>query len=137
MPDESSSTGTPSELQEPPLSTERPRTRRPLPRATWRPRRRRPEVLADSLGEYVRAWGQRIRGGESGALPIIVGLIVILIFFQLESSQFDSAGNLVNLLVQASIYILLGAAEIFVLCCRRSTCRSGGSWPSVGSWSPS
>ena len=30
-----------------------------------------PEVLADSLGEYLRAWGKRIRSGESGALPVV------------------------------------------------------------------
>ncbi|HEV3053313.1 MAG TPA: hypothetical protein VGX45_01565, partial [Solirubrobacteraceae bacterium] len=74
-----------------------------------------PEVLADSLGQYVRASLRRIKNGESGALPIIVGLIVIIIFFQAERSQFDSAINLVNLLVQASIYILLGAAQLFAL----------------------
>ena len=74
-----------------------------------------PEVLADSLGEYLRASLRRIKNGESGALPIIVGLIVIIIFFQAERSQFDSPINLVNLLVQASIYILLGAAQLFAL----------------------
>jgi D-xylose transport system permease protein len=74
-----------------------------------------PEVLANSLEEYVRAWGQRIRNGESGALPIVVGLIVVVIFFRIESSKFLTAGNLVNLLVQSTVYILLGAAEIYVL----------------------
>ncbi|HWE34505.1 MAG TPA: hypothetical protein VG410_13520 [Solirubrobacteraceae bacterium] len=74
-----------------------------------------PEVLADSLGQYLRASLRRIKNGESGALPIIVGLIVIIIFFQAERSQFDSPVNLVNLLVQASIYILLGAAQLFAL----------------------
>jgi D-xylose transport system permease protein len=74
-----------------------------------------PEVMADSLGEYFAAWGRRLRNGESGALPIILGLILIVIFFQLEDSNFLTSGNLVNLLVQAAVYILLGAAEIFAL----------------------
>jgi D-xylose transport system permease protein len=74
-----------------------------------------PEVLANTLGEYFRAWGQRIRNGESGALPILVGIVVIVVFFQLERSVFLSDGNLVNLLTQASIYIMLGAAETFAL----------------------
>src|SRR6201996_8476819 len=74
-----------------------------------------PEVMSDSLGEYFAAWGRRLRNGESGALPIIVGLICIVIFFQLQDSNFLTAGNLVNLLVQSSVYILLGAAEIFPL----------------------
>jgi D-xylose transport system permease protein len=74
-----------------------------------------PEVLANTTGEYFRAWGQRIRNGESGALPIIVGLIAIVIFFQIEESKFLTAGNLVNLLEQASTYIMFGAAAMFAL----------------------
>lgn len=73
------------------------------------------EVLADSLREYMRAWLVRIRSGESGALPIIGGLIAIVIFFQIEQSSFLTSGNLVNLLVQAAEFILLGVAEIFAL----------------------
>ena len=110
MPDEPSS---PSELQEPPVATEVDETA--APESDLDIKATAPEVLADSLSEYLQAMGRRIRNGESGALPIVVGLIVIIIFFQAERSKFDSAGNLVNLLVQASIYVLLGAAEIFAL----------------------
>jgi D-xylose transport system permease protein len=74
-----------------------------------------PEVLATNMREYAQAWGQRIRSGDSGALPVFVGLIAIVIFFQLEQSQFLSSGNLVNLLVEAAIFVMFGAAEIFVL----------------------
>ena len=72
-------------------------------------------MLADSLGDYLRAQWRRIKSGESGALPVVAGLIIIVIFFQAERSRFGSAGNLVNLFDQASIYILLGAAQIFAL----------------------
>ena len=114
MPDEFSSPGVPSELEEPPLSTEleedeaTPETDADLVTAA-------PEVLADSLGDYLRAQWRRIKSGESGALPVVAGLIIIVIFFQAERSRFGSAGNLVNLFDQASIYILLGAAQIFAL----------------------
>lgn len=74
-----------------------------------------PDVLADSLGDYLRAWWKRIRGGESGALPIILGLIVICIFFEVQSSAFLHAGNIVNLFVQATAIILLGLAELYAL----------------------
>ena len=74
-----------------------------------------PELLANDLGEYLRAWGRRIRSGESGALPIIVGLLLIVIFFQIEESTFLSANNIVNLLVQSAAFIMFGAAEVFVL----------------------
>jgi D-xylose transport system permease protein len=74
-----------------------------------------PELLANDLGEYLRAWGRRIRSGESGAVPIIVGLLLIVIFFQIEESSFLSANNIVNLLVQSAAFIMFGAAEVFVL----------------------
>ena len=74
-----------------------------------------PDVLADSLGDYFKAWWKRIRGGESGALPIIVGLIVICIFFEVQSSAFLTATNIVNLFVQATFIVLLGLAELYAL----------------------
>ena len=74
-----------------------------------------PDVLAESLGDYLHAWWRRIRGGESGALPIIIGLIVISIFFEVQSSAFLTATNVVNLFVQATFIILLGMAELYAL----------------------
>ena len=74
-----------------------------------------PELIANSVGEYARIWIKRVRNGESGALPIILGLVAIVIFFQVRSSLFLSAGNLVNLMIQGVPFILLGMAEVFVL----------------------
>ena len=74
-----------------------------------------PDVIADSFGEYVKIWWTRVRGGESGALPVILGLVVIVIYFQARSSRFLSAGNLVNLITQAAWIVMLGMAEVFVL----------------------
>src|ERR1700733_5665391 len=71
--------------------------------------------MAGSVGEYGRIWFKRIRSGESGALPVIIGLIVIVLFFQIKNSLFLSAGNLVNLMTQAAFITTLGMAEIFVL----------------------
>ena len=74
-----------------------------------------PEVIAGSLGEYLRILARRIRSGESGALPVTLGLIAIVIYFQVRNSLFLSPGNLVNLLIQGSPYIILGMAEVWVL----------------------
>jgi D-xylose transport system permease protein len=73
------------------------------------------DVLADSLGQYARIWWARVRGGESGALPVVIGLVIIVAYFQIRSSQFLSAGNLVNLMTQAGWLVALGMAEVFVL----------------------
>ena len=74
-----------------------------------------PELLADSLGEYLRASFLRIKSGDSGVLPVLVGLVVIAVIFQSQNSNFLTAGNLTNLLVQAAVFVLLGLAEIFAL----------------------
>jgi D-xylose transport system permease protein len=73
------------------------------------------DLLANSLGEYVRIVARRIRSGESGALPVIVGLVVVVIYFDIRSSLFLSPLNLVNLLAQSAFIITLGMAEIWVL----------------------
>ncbi len=74
-----------------------------------------PEVLANSLGDYLAAWWRRIKGGESGALPVLAGLVAIIIFFQLERSAFLTDQNLINLFEESAIFVLLGAAETFAL----------------------
>ena len=75
-----------------------------------------PERTANStFGEYVVAWAKRIRYGESGVLPVVAGLILLVIIFQVQDSVFLSAGNLTNLLVQGSVFVLLGMAEVWVL----------------------
>jgi D-xylose transport system permease protein len=74
-----------------------------------------PELMATSLAEYGRIWVRRVRSGESGALPVVIGLIAIVIYFQVRSSLFLSAGNLVNLMTQAAFIMTLGMAEVFVL----------------------
>jgi D-xylose transport system permease protein len=68
-----------------------------------------------SVGEYVTAWYKRVRSGQSGVLPVVGGLLVIIVVFQIERGRFLSALNLVNLLQQSAQFIVLGMAEIFVL----------------------
>jgi D-xylose transport system permease protein len=74
-----------------------------------------PELVAQSLGQYFRASWARVRGGNSGVLPVILGLVVVAIGFQIANSKFLSAQNLVNLFEQSTIYMLLAIAEIFAL----------------------
>src|SRR6202042_666196 len=77
--------------------------------------RRSGYLRAHPLSDFVRIGALRIRSGESGALPVIVGLIVVVAYFQIRSSLFLQPLNLVNLLAQLSFIITLGMAEIFVL----------------------
>jgi D-xylose transport system permease protein len=73
------------------------------------------EVVANTLGEYLAGWWRRVRSGESGALPVIGGLIAIIVIFEAQNSLFLSGPNLVNLLQQAVVVVMFGMAEVFVL----------------------
>jgi len=68
-----------------------------------------------TLRDYAGAWVKQVRGGDSGVLPVVIGLIILVIVFQTQSSVFLSAGNLTNLVAQGAVFILLGMAEVFVL----------------------
>jgi D-xylose transport system permease protein len=74
-----------------------------------------PDVLANSLGEYTRIWLRRVRNGESGALPVIIGLIAIGAYFQISQHAFLSAANIANLMAQAGWIIAIAMAQAFVL----------------------
>jgi len=73
-----------------------------------------PDAHAQSTTN-VLAQLRRIWQGDSGLLPILIGLAALVIFFDVRSSVFLSAENLTNLFVQSTIFILLGMAEIWLL----------------------
>src|SRR5664279_5144937 len=70
---------------------------------------------ANSAGAYLRASFVRIKGGETGVLPVVAGLLLVSVLFQVANSHFLTAGNLVNLLVQAAVFSLLAMGEVFAL----------------------
>jgi D-xylose transport system permease protein len=76
-----------------------------------------PAIVAQSLGEYLRAQAARVRNGDSGVLPVLFGLLAIVIVFQAISPHhvFLSAGNIVNLFLQSAVFMVLAMAEIFAL----------------------
>jgi D-xylose transport system permease protein len=68
-----------------------------------------------SFSAYLKGALRKIRSGQSGLAPILLGLVVLAIFFQTKNSLFLSVGNLTNLLTQASYLIMFGFAEIWIL----------------------
>ncbi len=67
------------------------------------------------LGGALRSFGGRIRSGDIGALPVIVGLLIISVVFQLLNSLFLSPRNLVNLLLEASPVGVIALGIVCVL----------------------
>jgi D-xylose transport system permease protein len=68
-----------------------------------------------TLGAYGKRWVDNVRGGELGSLPIILGLLIICVVFQVQNDRFLTAGNFVNLMVQGAAYALVAMGIVFVL----------------------
>jgi D-xylose transport system permease protein len=76
-----------------------------------------PELLAQSLGEYLRGWWQRVRGGNSGVLPVILAMVVVAVVFEFITPQhaFLRPSNLVYIFGLSTVYMVLAMAETVVL----------------------
>ncbi len=72
-------------------------------------------VQAITLGDSVRAYLSRVRGGDMGALPSVLGLVVLFIVFGLANDRFLSNLNMANLIIQAGSIIILAMALVPVL----------------------
>jgi D-xylose transport system permease protein len=68
-----------------------------------------------SLGSFARQRVGALREGELGSIPIVVGIIVIAIYFQARNSNFLTAGNFVNLIAQMAAIMIIGTGIVFVL----------------------
>jgi D-xylose transport system permease protein len=75
------------------------------------------EVIPDS-GSLKGAWHDylaRIKSGDMGALPGVLGLIALGIVFSVMSDVFLTPGNLANLLTQAASVTVIAMGLVFVL----------------------
>ena len=67
------------------------------------------------MAEYLRGWLQRVRDGELGTLPIIVGLVLIVVTFAILEDNFFTERNFTNLLLQMSAVATIAIGVVFVL----------------------
>ncbi|WP_159943804.1 MULTISPECIES: sugar ABC transporter permease [unclassified Nocardiopsis] len=79
--------------------------------------RRDPRLLATvaSPKGWLEAFKRNVRGGELGAMPVILGLILIAVVFQSANDRFLSPQNLSNLSVQIAAIGLMTTGVIMVL----------------------
>jgi D-xylose transport system permease protein len=68
-------------------------------------------TLADSARDYLN----RLRGGDMGSLPAILGLVVLFVVFSSLHDRFLTTYNMANLVVQAGSIIVLAMGLVFVL----------------------
>ena len=68
-----------------------------------------------TLRDAARGYLQRVRGGDMGSLPALLGLVVLFVVFGLANERFLSALNLANLVTQAGSICVLAMGLVFVL----------------------
>ena len=68
-----------------------------------------------TFGDAARGYLRRVRGGDMGSLPAVLGLVVLFIVFGLANERFLSALNLANLVTQAGSICVLAMGLVFVL----------------------
>jgi D-xylose transport system permease protein len=76
-----------------------------------------PELVAQSLGQYVRASLLRIRGGNSGVLPVVAAIVIVAVVFEVITPEhaFLRPSNLVYIFGLSTVYMVLAIAETVVL----------------------
>lgn len=80
------------------------------PRASFRI-----DTLPRGLRSSVQDWWIRVRRGDPGGLPAVLGLLVIGVLFGATTPLFLTANNIGNLMSQASFIALIALGLVFVL----------------------
>jgi D-xylose transport system permease protein len=73
------------------------------------------EVDAEGLAGLWSRFTRRVREGELGSLPVIIGLIIIWTVFAVAEENFLTAGNLTNLMLQIVGLGIIATGVVMVL----------------------
>ena len=68
-----------------------------------------------STMEGITQWKNGLSSGDIGSLPVVLGLIVITVIFQVQNENFLSAQNLTNLILQLASIALIATGIVFIL----------------------
>lgn len=72
-------------------------------------------VQSAGLGDVARGYLDKIRGGDMGALPATLGLLILFLVFSVASDRFLIPLNLANLITQAGAICVLAMGLVPVL----------------------
>lgn len=67
------------------------------------------------VGGSIMAFVKRVRNGDLGSLPVVVGLVIIWAVFQVLNQDFLSSNNLVNLALQCAATGTIAVGVVLVL----------------------
>jgi len=73
------------------------------------------DVEVPTIKSAAKDYWSRVKAGDIGSLPAILGLVVLCLVFGSMSSVFLTPGNFANLITQAAAVIVIAMGLIFVL----------------------
>ncbi|HEY7594999.1 MAG TPA: ABC transporter permease [Actinophytocola sp.] len=73
------------------------------------------DTTSQSSSEAIRDYFARLRGGELGSLPALLGLLVLVIAFSALSDNFFTLNNTANLVAQGAGKMIIAMGLVFVL----------------------
>lgn len=73
------------------------------------------QTKSKGIGESWKAYRTKLRSGEMGSLPAVIGLIVLVVLFSLANPIFFTSLNFANFFTQAAVVMILAMGLIFVL----------------------
>jgi len=63
----------------------------------------------------VRDFGRRLSQGDLGSLPVVLGLVIVAVYFQVRNHHFLSSGNLTNLVLQMISTGVIAVGVVLIL----------------------
>ena len=72
-------------------------------------------IRGEGIRGAISGFGTRVRGGDLGSLPVVIGLALIWVIFQILNPNFLSANNLVNLALQSAATGTIAIGVVLVL----------------------
>ena len=73
------------------------------------------EAEVSTLKGAMKDYWSRVKAGDIGSLPAVLGLVVLCIVFGSMSNVFLTPGNFANLITQAAAVIVIAMGLVFVL----------------------
>jgi len=73
------------------------------------------QVDPEGLRGLWTRFGRRVSQGELGSLPVIVGLVVIWLYFSFSEENFLTSGNITNLMLQITAVGIIATGVVLVL----------------------
>ncbi|WP_112240146.1 sugar ABC transporter permease [Kribbella monticola] len=72
-------------------------------------------IASNGVSGAISAFTSRLRSGDLGSVPVVVGLVIIWAVFQIANSSFLSSRNLVNLTLQTTSVGVIALGIVLVL----------------------